>query len=215
MNLQKTLLGLSIAFFLALPLVFEGAGTVYADTEQFVSIEAKPIDKRAKILKDYLAKHNSPLEDSAHDFIDAADQYGLDWKLVVSISGVESTFGKRIPGGFNGWGWGVYGDNRIYFTSWREAIFTISKSLREDYVDKGYTEPYSMNKKYASSQTWGRNVSFFMNDIEKFASTYPFDVELAEIELDQAQIAVNLPETRGLQTELANNTHDFSLDILN
>lgn len=210
MKLQKLILGLLTASLIYLPFNLLRVSPVYAQSEQIVQIEARPVDKRATILKDYLAKHNSPLEDSAQDFIDAADQYGLDWKLVVSISGVESTFGKYIPGGFNGWGWGVYGNNAIYFKSWREAIFTISKGLRENYVDKGYAEPYSMNRLYAASPKWGKNVTFFMNSIEKFAQNYPVDVELAGIEYSS-----DLPETRGLTTELANKTHEFSLDVLN
>lgn len=217
MKLQKIILGLLSFLILSIPGNPVQVSEVYAQNEQVVSIEARPVDKRAQVLKDYLAKYNSPLENSAQDFIDAADQYSLDWKLVVSISGVESTFGKNIPGGhdpsyssYNGWGWGVYGDNSLGFKSWREAIFTISKGLKEDYVDKGYTEPLSMNRKYAASKTWGRNVTFFMNDLDKYAQNYQFDIKLAEIEVTK-----NMPETIGLQTLLANASHDFSLDVLN
>lgn len=206
-----------VLFLLNNPVNITQVSPVYAQSTQVVTIEAKPIDKRAQIVKDYLAKYDSPLENSAQDFIDAADQYGLDWKLVVSISGVESTFGKHIPGGhdpaytsYNGWGWGVYGDNSLGFKSWREAIFTISEGLRKNYVDRGYTEPYSMNKIYASSKSWGKNVTFFMNDLDKFANSYQFDVELAEIE-----VAKDMPQTIGLTTLLANNSHTFSLDVLN
>lgn len=217
MKPQKLLLGLSILSSLSFPLSTIGVNPVYAQSAQVIQVEAKPVDKRAQILKDYLAKHNSPLENNAQDFIDAADMYGLDWRLVVSISGTESTFGKHIPGGhdplytsYNGWGWGVYGNNVKKFNSWREAIYTISQGLRENYVDKGYTEPFSMNRKYAASKSWGQKVTFFMNDIDKYALSYPFDVELAELEY-----ANELPETRGLKTLLANNIHDFSLDVLN
>lgn len=219
MNLQKTLIGVLLTF----PLIFPqavGAQILNVSTnEQVIEIEAKPIDKRALVLKNYLAKHNSPLENSAQDFIDAADKYNIDWKLVVSISGVESTFGKHVPGGhdplytsYNGWGWGVYGDNALGFKSWRDAIFTISKGLRENYVDKGYTEPLVMNKKYASSPTWGVRVVYFMNEIEKFASGYQFEVELEELEL--TKVVADIPETIGLKTQLANNPHSYSLDVL-
>jgi len=219
MNLQKTLIGVLLTF----PLIFPqavGAQILNVSTnEQVIEIEAKPIDKRALVLKNYLAKHNSPLENSAQDFIDAADKYNIDWKLVVSISGVESTFGKHVPGGhdplytsYNGWGWGVYGDNTLGFKSWRDAIFTISKGLRENYVDKGYTEPLVMNKKYASSPTWGVRVVYFMNEIEKFASGYQFEVELEELEL--TKVVADIPETIGLKTQLANNPHSYSLDVL-
>ena len=67
MNLQKLLLGLSIFSSLVLPFNLVKAAPVYAASTQIIQIEAKPVDKRAQILKDYLAKHNSPLENSAQD----------------------------------------------------------------------------------------------------------------------------------------------------
>ncbi|MCR4305823.1 MAG: hypothetical protein NUV73_01940 [Candidatus Daviesbacteria bacterium] len=148
------------------------AGKLVVENTEINLIEAKKLDYRAEILSNYLAKYNSPLQYHAQDFIDAADTYQLDWKMMPAIAGVESTFGKFIPGGYNGWGWGVYGTQAIYFTSWRDAIFTISKGLREGYLDKGLTDPYSMNRVYAASPTWGMKVSYFMNDIEKFADSY-------------------------------------------
>lgn len=135
-------------------------------------IGAKQLDKHAQILAAYLQTHNSPLQNHAQDFIDAAKQYQLDWRLVAAISGVESTFGKQIPGGYNGWGWGVYGNQAIYFNSWTEAIYTISKGLRENYINKGYTEPYSMNRIYAASPVWGSKVTFFMSEIDKYAKEF-------------------------------------------
>lgn len=132
-------------------------------------VAVKKLDNRAKILKDYLAQYNSPLQYHAQDFIDAADTYQLDWRLMPAISGVESTFGKASYG-FNGWGWG--GSNLIVFNGWRDGIFTISKGLKERYVDKGLTEPYSMNKIYAASPTWGTRVTKFMNDMHQFSQKY-------------------------------------------
>lgn len=134
---------------------------------------AQSDDKRVQILHDYLAKYNSPLKDFAADFVEAADTYGVDWKLVPAISGVESTFGQHIPSSsFNGWGWGVYGTHVTRFASWRDAIFTITKGLKENYIDKGLTTPYQMNRVYAASPTWGTHVSFFLQDISHFAQKY-------------------------------------------
>lgn len=135
-------------------------------------VEAKKIDRRAKILAAYLKQFDSPLQNYAQDFIELADKYGVDWKLVPAIAGVESTFGKRIPGGFNGWGWGVYGTQAIYFSSWKEAIETITKGLKENYIDKGLTDPYAMNRVYAESKTWGTKVDYFMKQIEEFSVKY-------------------------------------------
>lgn len=151
--------------------------------EQIVTIEAKQLDKRGLILKDYLASKGSPMQYHAQDFIDAADYYGVDWRLVPAIAGVESNFGKYTPGGFNGWGWGVYGNQAILFSNWRTGIFTVTKGLKEDYLSRGLTDPYSMNKRYASSPTWGSKVDFFLSDIDRFAKQY-----------DQASANTEIPQ---------------------
>lgn len=147
--------------------------------ENHQQISAKKLDKRAQVLSAYLAKFNSPLQYHAQDFIEAADRYQLDWKLVPAISGVESTFGKNIPGGFNGWGWGVYDTQAIYFKSWKDGIFTVSEGLRKGYFDKGLRDPYSINKLYATSPYWGRSVTYFSQDLEKFEKGY-LDKEASE-----------------------------------
>lgn len=149
----------------------------------------KKLDKRAWILSQYLKSYNSPMQNHAQDFVDAAAEYNLDWRLLPSIAGVESTFGKKIPGGFNAYGWGVYGTNALAFKSWRDGMFTVGKGLRENYINRGYTEPYAMNRIYASSPTWGSRVSYFMEDLEKFAQKYQFENYDLEIATFSAKIA--------------------------
>jgi hypothetical protein len=159
-------------------------------SDQTMTIKAKSLDPRAVVLKDYLTKYNSPLTDHAQDFVEAADFYGVDWKLVPAIAGVESTFGKRIPGGYNAWGWGVYGDNRIYFQSWRDGIYTLNKGLKEKYINRGLTNPYAMNTIYASSPTWGTKVSYFMNDIEQFSKAQTDEINQLRVLTSQSKFKV-------------------------
>ncbi len=132
-------------------------------------------DNRANILKKFLQSYNSPLADNAQTFIEQADIYELDWRLVASISGVESTFGKQIPNNsYNAWGWGIYGDNVIYFSSFDEAIKIISKGLKENYIDKwGAQDVYQIGKFYAASPTWAQRVDYFMGKIEEFRVKNP------------------------------------------
>lgn len=160
-------------FFSSRPVTGEKLMETKAETSEIIT--AKKLDNKAKILAKYLASYNSPMQYHAQDFIDASETYGLDWKLLPSIAGVESTFGKQIPGGFNAWGWGVYGNQAIYFTSWRDGMFTIAKGLRKNYLNKGLTDPYAINRIYASSPHWGKNVTYFMGDLEKFAVRYEAD----------------------------------------
>ncbi len=170
---QKLLL---ISLLLILPFVL--ASKAYAADNSMgqnvqMSIQAGQLDNRAIILHDYFAKYNSPLQDQAQNFIDAADKYNVDWKLVPAIAGAESTFGKQIPGGFNGWGWGVYGDQALYFKSWKDGIYTVTQGIREKYLNKGLTTPFEMNHVYAASPYWGGHVAYFVNDIQTFAKAYP------------------------------------------
>lgn len=181
---MKTLNLLTILILLLLATQYGTGEVTRLETEPVVteSIQSRVFDPRAKVLQAYLAKHNAPLQYHAQDFVDAADEYNLDWKFVAAISGVESTFGKHVPGGtepenssFNGWGWGVYGTQALYFDSWRDGIFTVSEGLRKNYFDQGLTEPYTINKRYAASKSWGKNVTFFLNEIAKFEKAFTKD----------------------------------------
>lgn len=164
--------------------------------DQSMSIESKSLDNRALILRDYLASRNSPLQYHSQDFIDAADTYGVDWKLVPAIAGVESTFGKFTPGGYNGWGWGVYGTQAIYFQNWRHGIFTVTKGLKDGYISKGLTTPQQMNRKYASSPTWGSKVGFIMADIDRFSKNYQLTQTATSYNLQlEEQIESTAPKT--------------------
>lgn len=166
MNLKLIILSILLLSFSAINM----AGEV-SNTPKAPQVKTKQFDKRAKILAEYFTSYNSPFEYHAQTFVDAADKYGLDWKLVPAISGVESTFGKQSYG-FNAWGWGIYGDNRLSFDSWTDGINTVSEGLKKGYVDKGLTDPYSMNRVYAASKSWGWRVDYFMKDIDRFKEKY-------------------------------------------
>lgn len=132
-------------------------------------------DKRVRLLRGYLASHNSPLAEYSPIFVQKADEHELDWKLMPAISGVESTFGKQIPyNSYNAWGWGIYGNNTLRFTSWEEAIDTISKSLREDYINKWKAQDtYAIGRIYAASPTWAQRVEYFMEKINQYETKNP------------------------------------------
>jgi hypothetical protein len=133
------------------------------------------VDNRAKILERYLQSKDSPLAPFANEFVTDADKYNLDWRLVAAISGVESTFGQAIPPySYNGWGWGVYGDNVIRFKSWPDGINTVSQGLRERYIDKwGGKDIYQIGAMYASSPAWANHVNFYLNNIDSFIASNP------------------------------------------
>ena len=128
------------------------------------------IDNRGKILNAYLVKYNSPLAEHADTFIEQADKYNLDWKLVAAISGVESYYGQHIPAySYNGWGFGVYGSNVLRFTSWDDGIATVSQALRNEYMDaRGATNVYEIGATYAADPRWAYKVQHFIDEIASF-----------------------------------------------
>jgi hypothetical protein len=138
-------------------------------------VQIAPNDQRVQILRSYISQFDPLLAKSAPTFVAEADKYNLDWRLVAAISGVESTFGKQIPeGSYNAWGWGIYGDNRLGFSSYDEGISVISKSLREKYVDQwGAKDVYEIGTYYAASPTWATRVAYFMRKIDQYETSNP------------------------------------------
>ncbi len=122
-------------------------------------------DYRVSTLKTFLEGYNSPLANSADQFVAKADRYQLDWRLVPAITGVESTFGKRIPSdSYNAYGWA----NGVYkFESWDNSIEIVSRALREKYIDRGAVTIDQIARRYAPpSSTWSWKVQYFMNKID-------------------------------------------------
>lgn len=122
-------------------------------------------DYRVENLRNFLLKYDSPLADYASDFVSYADKNGLDYRLVPSISGVESTFGKQIPDkSFNAYGWAGGNYN---FASWQDSIGIVSTTLRKEYIEKGAVTITQIARRYAPpSTTWGGNVKFFEGKID-------------------------------------------------
>ncbi len=130
---------------------------------QLIEDETGP-DNRSQILKDYLEDYDSPLAEYADEFVKAADSYGLDWRLVVAITGVESTFGKFIPqGSYNAYGWA---NGAYYFESWPESIWHVSQTLKEKYINRGADTVEEIGRIYAPpSPFWAGKVKNFMAQI--------------------------------------------------
>ena len=124
------------------------------------SLNSNYRDIKIATVKSVLTKYNSDLTDQSPHFVDAAYKYDLDPYLLVSISGLESYFGRfMIPGTHNGFGWG---SGTIYFDNWQDSIYTISQKLRTNYYDKGAVTVDDVGRKYAESKTWSVRVKYFM-----------------------------------------------------
>ena len=126
-------------------------------------------DARPEIIKQYLADYKSPLGPYAHSIVIAADKYNLDFRLITAIAQKESNLCKIIPpDSFNCWGWGIYGDQTLHFLSYEDAIETVSKGLRENYLNKGLLTPEQIMTKYTPSSlgTWAYAVNQFIGEMQ-------------------------------------------------
>jgi hypothetical protein len=88
-------------------------------------------DARLEAVRGFFEKTGCPAREYSQAFLDAADDYQLDWRLLPSISFVESTGGKAAPYN-NIFGW----DNgRSRFSSPTAAIWGVAYQL-------GYSKLY-------------------------------------------------------------------------
>lgn len=95
-------------------------------------------DPRLGQIRQYFAERDCPLQDSAEDFLLAADQNDLDWRLLPSISMVESSGGKDYRNN-NVLGWD---SAREKFPSVQAGIHYVAEQLAKSkkYRDKDLDE---------------------------------------------------------------------------
>lgn len=128
-------------------------------------------DARAKIIEDFFKGYKSHLSAYSQEFIAAAEKYNLDYRLLPAISMQESSGGKRvIEDSYNPFGYGIYGDLVIRFSSWEEGIERVARELREDYLNEGLITPWEIMTKYtppslAKGGAWANGVTLFMAEM--------------------------------------------------
>lgn len=145
------------------------SGDEYTNENISYFMDSSEKDSRIAILKAFFRKHNSPLYDHADFIVKISDEYGLDFRLIPAIAMQESTACKVIPhNSHNCWGWGIYGNKITRFESYPEAIETVAKGLKTNYIDKGLTTPEAIMAKYtpSSNGSWARGVSNVLGVLE-------------------------------------------------
>lgn len=134
---------------------------------QFITSDARPL-----IIRNYLRQFGSPLETHARLIVQISDKYSLDYRLLVAIAQQESNLCKKIPvGSYNCWGYGIYGNQTIRFDNYPQALETVAKALKRDYIDHGLTTPEKIMAKYTPPSVdiggpWAKGVSQFLVDLE-------------------------------------------------
>lgn len=122
-------------------------------------------DNRVETLRAYLESKNSPLSDFAETFVEVADEYGLDYRLLPAIAGIESNFGRvQLENSYNPFGWG---GGYAYFASFDEAIRTVGFELYERCIKVGADTPAEIGPSYCPPNylRWISAVERFMESV--------------------------------------------------
>lgn len=88
--------------------------------------QAPQRDPRVNRIHQFFKSKGCPLSKLAEDFVREADAHKLDWRLLPSISYIESSGGKRFQNN-NVFGWD---SGRAKFESVRAGIHAVAESLR-------------------------------------------------------------------------------------
>ncbi len=151
----------------------EGPGVqIYAPLPSDVpSISGEIIaeDARPVIIENYLEKFNSPLAPYANLLVSVSDKYKLDFRLLAAIAMKESGLCKVIPEDtYNCWGWGIHSKGTLGFSSYEEGIETVSRGLKEKYVDDGLVTVEEIMGRYtplSPNGAWAVGVTQYMEDM--------------------------------------------------
>ncbi len=166
--MKQLILSLIITGFLLLLPSFVFAYDVAGDSARlkYLSLAQKTDNSQnlypiKRAIKQVLEKYNSPLVEEVDNFVFACVTYQLNCYLLPSIAGLESTFGRFIyPNSYNPFGWG---GGYIIFSSWKEAIEEVASGLRNNYINRGADNLWSIGRIYSESPTWASRVQFFIN----------------------------------------------------
>jgi hypothetical protein len=101
------------------------AATAQMDQDVDITKIRKRFDLREAILRKFFNDNHCPAEPYAGVFVTEADAHGLDWRLLPSLSIVESGGGKYAKGN-NLFGWA---NGKTKFGSVTEAIHHVASAL--------------------------------------------------------------------------------------
>ena len=134
-------------FLLIAGLVAAPVGISFQQYQAGVKVDPK--DPRLLRIQQFFAKYNCPLLESAEDFLVAADQNALDWRLLPSISMIESSGGKD------------YRNNNVFgWDSCRESFISVRQGIHFVAAKLGKSELYKNKSLEAKLQTYNPNPEY-------------------------------------------------------
>ncbi len=171
------------AGLLAVPATIQFEQPAKAQPVQKPTVQPGNTDPRSTRLRQFFSSLRCPIQDLAEDFVQAADDNRLDWRLLPSISVIESGGGKIYKNN-NLFGW----DNGLQpFLSLRAGIHNVAFKL-------GKSAPYRNQdaigklKLYNPNEEYAGKVAAVMQMISPAANVVPVR---ADVRRSPVLMAVN------------------------
>lgn len=133
-------------------------------------------DKRAYILDQYFLKNQSPLYLQGSNIVEGCEKFNApkDCTIIAAIAKNETDL-CNYYNSFemkNCWGFGGGGIYRRSFENFKEAIFTITDVLVNQYGHRYIIDPTLMQTTFCGSEpgceNWGSKIKYFVNEIDTF-----------------------------------------------
>jgi hypothetical protein len=139
-------------------------------------LDFSPASPSAAQIDDYLTRKHSPMAGMGSVFAGYGRDYDVDPRLIVAISGAETTFGQHLCAANNAWNWF---HRRTCppstFTSYQEGAERVTRFMRRSYINKGYDSIELIRYKYCATgcENWVSLVSRFHGEMPVGVPTPP------------------------------------------
>jgi flagellum-specific peptidoglycan hydrolase FlgJ len=151
-------------FFAEKPTVEES----YSQPKEFEEVDAKQAKKmkeeeklmqQVREVRALYESYRAPMAGVSEHLVRTSKKYGVDYKLIVAISIVESGGGRKCFKKYNAFGWGSKSYN-----SFEHNLNVVIAGIANNYVAKGMNTPEKMAPVYnqANIEHWVDNVNLIM-----------------------------------------------------
>lgn len=116
------------------------------------SLDYSPASPTDEQINQYLTRKESPMSGIGASLVALGREYEVDPRLVVAISGAETTFGKHVCAENNAWNWFHHRTcPQSPFAGYQEGAERVTKFLRLSYLNQGYDSIELIQHKYCAS----------------------------------------------------------------
>jgi hypothetical protein len=139
---------------------------------KIVTTVIESADARAQIVAKFLERYNSPLqpyEFYGKKFVEIADRYQIDFRLLPAIAMQESNLCKTTnpDAPHNCLGFGIHKSGTLDFDSYEDGFERAGSELKSYYIDRGLVTVEQIESKYtpSSNGSWANSVNQWMAEM--------------------------------------------------